>query len=752
MREVSEGEATTTTSMTGTDSESNSISRCRSGSKQSWAIRSASAAMAQDSSHSPSSSSGSSNLLSPREPGNGKKKKKGSPRRIEKLNSTSKPSSPTDPDSSVKSSGEATTMSKSKSKLYRHQELAAHIGKAETRVREHEAHNPVQLQLVIDVDEDEAEKITKEDLLSLKETQVSALQDLKQHIKNFTEEVVERSFASNNSSKGANVGATKQTEASINGEEASLLKQLKGEIDLISDYYSREERAKKERDALLEAHSEKLKNSLQEESKTNTQLKDTLERTKEEARKENNELRTTIESQKNEIESLISRVSESSKDKFQMAENFNKIVADQKDEMLRKLNKIWDKVKDSRLPESQAVVKMGNQNEIGDIEGSISKEFDRLSQALSSDLAEKHREILKKTEAHDVQVSDLIGKFDKVVEAVKASQERMEENILINMSKHVESNLCEVLTKHQLVAERKQSENCEAVSKMVSEGLVQFASGTESQHKNQTEDISRVFSDALGQCQQAISSELASNHQVSHDALLDISNKIEINSGKQNEKAYLTSEDLKEELKTLSDRLTEEFLRQEDILSRNLLERETQSLVLKSEACQTEDEVPKGKQERKVEDEAKREELRNTHGDDDSVEFTQLPNALMESLSHSKKQLNLLKKSMKASKAKTAMKEALRQGMGSDSLEHKFETYLRGIKASSKTTEGIQKYLKRRGMEVNPLDTDVLKIKTTTRKASSKSASPRRRFIYSDSEYCKFKERMHGFKRREKRF
>ena len=54
------------------------------------------------------------------------------------------------------------------------------------------------------------------------------------------------------------------------------------------------------------------------------------------ARKENNELRTTIESQKNEIESLISRVSESSKDKFQMAENFNKIVADQKDEMLRK--------------------------------------------------------------------------------------------------------------------------------------------------------------------------------------------------------------------------------------------------------------------------------------------------------------------------------------------------------------------------------------------------------------------------------
>ena len=701
MREASASEqsASRSFSTTPVGSESSSSTRGRGpkkGQRNLAPLSRAGPSSAQEFAASPSSSS--SSTLAPRTPGNGLKKKKGSPRRIEKLN-----------DNRIRTGQAADNDSK---------ESVHGVG----------ASNPLQLQLVIDVEEEE--KATKGDIKVLKRLQSDAFSDLKHKVAEMSEKCL--------AELGGALSAKAERSAVIDKDQDALLQQLKGEIDLISDYYSKDGQAKKDREARLAEEIAKFKNRLTTEHKRAGELEDSLEAAKEEKRREGAYLSATIESQKREIVALMERVAEANK----LAESFNATAAGQGKAILARLDDFWATFQENQptrdtQPAPDGTLVLGDQ-----VKDVVREEAGALSCVLSAELAKKFDALSESLVSAQACHS---GKMDKVLEDIKsaamqvegAAVQREEEtgsgagngaaaapnkalNVLGDMravANQLEASIKEQESlykrdkdSNQLVLEqmseikaslqslgspsnRKESKQSMAAveegNREVRAVLADLVNTQGDQSREQQEALASMLEAALASHQQKLQSDQENFFSGVSESLANLSESV----AKVGEDTELQRGNYLNRCLSISTKSTGILMERLDSISEHLSKQgATERLVLHTEGCQTDqNDVARSLQRKSEDTEAAK--------GDDGISVSTSP--LLEYSDHSKKQLELLKLSLEKGKAKErAVKMLTRQGKDKGwrpSLMHNFEAYLQGLHASSNLTQDICKRLKKKG-------------------------------------------------------
>ncbi|UPR02221.1 WW domain-containing protein [Chloropicon primus] len=612
--------------------------------------------------------------LSPRTPKGSKKK--GSPRRIERLNGGATLSPLPAPGGYAVPGSEL-----------------SHTPKKEA------AFDPLQLRLVIDVDE---ERATKEDIDGLRKLQANAFDGLKKQVGEALEKcvaamgtkVLEETRKTQSSAE--ELGSSKRVEEKggkiVTSEaQANLLTQLKGEIDMMSDLMGKEEAAK----TLLVSQVDKFKSNLENERRYSKRLSESLEAAKEEGRKEKVELKSVVETQRQEIESLISRVSELSREKFQMAENFNSTVAGQKDEILRQLNKLMDKSKKQDvLPDAKPVLP----EQHGSFDA-VAKELEEFRNSVTAQLAEKDRELSQLVRAQGGQSDEIVQMLGEItsavrivstsIEAGKGDASERENSAVKEMGKEIIESVSDIVGSHQNVAESLQKileGRFESVSACITDGLAEIGNNLERKSAEHAESLSRIG----GRCD-FMNSEQAKEHQSLCESLGAISNKISaVEESVLKQDVYVTKEDLKEEMKVTFDKFSEVLLEQQlDLLSKTMEKQNMERVVLRSEGCQTEDAAAKEK--RKIETKVVESDREESSSRAKSPVFA--------CSKHSKKELALLTQAVEKAKANKRVIRMLTkrksQRRGSrDSVLHNFEAYLNGLQASTRFTKEIYNSLR----------------------------------------------------------
>ena len=656
LREVAETSGSSSATEPG-PAPSSTWSKSRSGSRGARVL-----APLGDPQHSPvSSSSGDSTLLSPRTPECGRKKK-GSPRRIEKTNGWEKVSQLGGQGSNAGARG---------------------VDDAGNMV------DPVQLKLVIDVDEEE--RATRGDIDELKRTQSEALEAMGRQVGETIERCVvavgDKLLREGGQAGRARAGRSQegsgQEVLTADAGQAQMLKQLKGEIDLMSDLMAKEGSAK----ALLVSQIDKFKNSLDQERVKSRELQDKLEATRREGKEERAELKESLQEEKQEVEKLISRVSELSREKFQMAENFNSTVVDQRDEILRQLGKLWARVKDLN-PATSTVAAAPTALEPLESGKNLAKELEVLSVHLKEELVRGNDRISEVLGSSSDQTERVLGEIQRVAQGLENSAlGAIKESDLAALQRNITEGFSEMLESNQKQIESIYTVKMDAISSRILEGLSDVTGRMDGRSSEQIE----AFCKAAESCERILS-EQGNNHQVLCKKLTDISNRVDAVEGLM-PKAYLKKEDLEEEVRYAFDKLTKAVAQQQDAISKSLEEglqkhEGVEKIVLSSEGCQTEEVklmatvggTPGPNREDSLDD------------DDAGSTFS-----LSDCATHSKKQIALLKQSVhkaKANRKAIKLMESMRNTT-SNSMMHGLEAYINGLQASSKLTKGIYARLNR---------------------------------------------------------